>query len=488
MQFFALYVKLNIYRHHIDAVYYLDAGETHMIRFVIAFIVCKLSIFGLRALGRRASHTPGRMALFICPDYIKYLKKPEHIICVTGTNGKSTVCNLLEDTLRKCGYKVLDNKFGSNTANGIAVSLTDGVNMFNKCQYDDCVLEVDELSSPKVYNFVHPDYVIVVDLFRDSVKRNAHPDFISDVISTNVPDDTVLILNADDIIGSRIRVDGNNKRIYFAVDPMPGEIVGEDNIINDASYCPACGGTTEFSFRRYHHIGHIRCRDCGLTNPKADNIARGFDAKEGKLYIEQKGQKYTYPLIQPSVFNIYNELAAISLLLEIGLKPEQIAQAIEDIKVTDSRYYENQINDIKFISHVVKGQNPIAFSVVSNYVKHLEGEKTIFMMLDDNIEIKVASENLTWYYEADLERLADDSIKHIYISGYRAEDMRYRLLLAGVPAERMTTFLDFNDVTEKVDFSLAPTFIMLFELYYYDDQLKVRAAIEKKLQSLGGER
>ena len=168
-----------------------------MFRFIFAFILCKTSIVGLRMLGRRASHTPGRIALHFCPDYIKYLSKPDHIICVTGTNGKSTVCNLLEDSLRNSGYRVLDNKFGSNTANGIASALTKGVTLFNKTKFDDCILEVDERSSPRIYKYVHPDYLVVVDLFRDSIKRNAHPDFISDVISSSVPDDTTLVLNSD---------------------------------------------------------------------------------------------------------------------------------------------------------------------------------------------------------------------------------------------------------------------------------------------------
>ena len=205
------------------------------------------------------------------------------------------------------------------------------------------------------------------------------------------------------------------------------------------------------------------------------------------MYATHNGVAYTYPLIQASTFNIYNEIAAISLLLELGLSPEQIAESFKNIKVTDSRYYEKQIGDVKFISHMVKGLNPVAFSVVSNYVKQIDGDKSVFMFLDDSVDIKTGSENLTWYYEADLERLADDSVKHIYISGFRAEDMKYRLLLAGVPAERMTTFHEPADITEIADFSKAPTFIMLFELYLYDEQMKLRKALEEKIEAYGRE-
>lgn len=458
-----------------------------MLRFIFAFILCKASYAALRLMGRRASHTPGRIALHFCPNYIHYLKKPKHILCVTGTNGKSTVCNLLEDALRSNGYTVLDNKFGSNTENGIAVTLTRGVSIFNRCKYDDCVLEVDERSSPRIFKNIHPDYLIVVDLFRDSCKRNAHPDYISDLITSAVPDDTVLILNADDIIGSRVCINGNNRRIHFGILPLDGEAAGEPNIINDAGYCPVCGAVTEFGFRRYHHIGQFRCPVCGLQNPSADHIVTAIDREKNEMYATHNGVAYTYPLIQASTFNIYNEIAAISLLLELGLSPEQIAESFKNIKVTDSRYYEKQIGDVKFISHMVKGLNPVAFSVVSNYVKQIDGDKSVFMFLDDSVDIKTGSENLTWYYEADLERLADDSVKHIYISGFRAEDMKYRLLLAGVPAERMTTFHEPADITEIADFSKAPTFIMLFELYLYDEQMKLRKALEEKIEAYGRE-
>ena len=230
----------------------------------------------------------------------------------------------------------------------------------------------------------------------------------------------------------------------------------------------------------------MKCRDCGLENPLPDYTVTGFDAAKKELYVTEKEGQFTYPLIQTSAFNVYNEISAISLLRQLQLTPQQIASSLSDVKVTDSRYYEKQVGDVHFISHVMKGQNPIAASVVSNYVRQLPGNKTIFMMLDDNIEIKDSSENITWYYEADFERLNAEEIRHIYISGYRAEDMKYRLLLAGVPAERMTTFTDYHDITSLADFTLSPTFIMIFELYYYDDQLVMRKAIEDKLAAMGG--
>ena len=69
------------------------------IRFFTAMAAAKLAYFGLRLLGRNATYLPGEIAVHICPDFIGYLTKPETVICVTGTNGKTTTSNLLNSVL-----------------------------------------------------------------------------------------------------------------------------------------------------------------------------------------------------------------------------------------------------------------------------------------------------------------------------------------------------------------------------------------------------
>ena len=92
-------------------------------RFYIALWISKAAMLLQKLLGMNASYFPGKLAIKLCPDFLGRIDKPETIITVTGTNGKTTCCNMLLDILTENGYDVLNNKAGSNIDAGIARAL-----------------------------------------------------------------------------------------------------------------------------------------------------------------------------------------------------------------------------------------------------------------------------------------------------------------------------------------------------------------------------
>ena len=96
------------------------------IRYYVALWAAKLSIIALKITRHNGTNFPGVLALRICPDFLKYVGKPQKIIAVTGTNGKTTVSNMLLDMLTMEGKRVMNNKMGSNINSGIASSLIYG--------------------------------------------------------------------------------------------------------------------------------------------------------------------------------------------------------------------------------------------------------------------------------------------------------------------------------------------------------------------------
>ena len=69
---------------------------------------------------------------------------PETVICVTGTNGKTTVSNLLNSVLTKNGYDITNNSFGSNVQAGVAAALLADSDIFGRAKKKMAVLEGGE--------------------------------------------------------------------------------------------------------------------------------------------------------------------------------------------------------------------------------------------------------------------------------------------------------------------------------------------------------
>ena len=108
------------------------------------------------------------------------------------------------------------------------------------------VLEIDERSTIKIFPYVKPNYLVCTNLFRDSIRRNAHPEFISSVINKTLPKETKLILNADDLISSSLGQD--NERLYFVIDKLETDLTQSINIINDMRVCPKCNTKLEYNY------------------------------------------------------------------------------------------------------------------------------------------------------------------------------------------------------------------------------------------------
>ena len=456
-----------------------------MIKFYIALYIAKIVRLILKIFGRKASFLPGRIAIKICNDFLQKVKKPKQIIGVTGTNGKTTVCNLIIDALKQNNYKVMDNSFGSNIDAGIASSFIAGVNIFNKSKYEIAVLEIDERSSPKVFPYIKPTYLICTNLFRDSIRRNAHPEFILNIINKNLPQETKLILNADDLISSSLGK--SNKKIYFAIDKLDTDKTESDNIINDIRICPKCHSLIKYNYVRYHHIGNAYCPNCGFKSPKPDYEVTNIDYKSNKITINSNTKGTTligkYKLISNSIFNIYNMVAVVALLSELGITIDKIQRFFENEKIVESRYQKEEVNGIKIISHMAKGQNPIACSCVFDYIKHEKGKKELILLLFDLFDAKESSENITWLYDCDFEFLNTNDIEKIIIGGPRAEDFYLRLLIAGVPKDKLFFTYNTDETVNYLSLDKEKDIYILFELYDNSIADGVRKKVEEKIKN-----
>lgn len=451
-------------------------------KFYIAMIVAKSIAILLKSIRKNASHFPGMLALKICPDILGKIDKPEQIIAVTGTNGKTTVCNILIDIFKENGYDVLNNRLGSNIDGGITSSLVLGSTILGKPKKKIAVLEVDERSSKKIYPYIKPNYIVCTNLFRDSMKRNAHTEFIVDIINSAIPEESKLVLNADDLICSSIGTNKNEK-IYFGIDKLDTDVKECINIINDIRTCPECDSKLEYDYLRYHHIGKAHCSKCNFKSPKSNYFGTNIDFEKSTIDVETNKGVEKYHMINKNIINIYNMIAAIAVLSEFGLTNEQLKNAFEKYKIVESRYSEEEIDGKKIIKYLAKGQNSVACSRTFDYIKHEKGKKVVMLNLDDYFDARESSENMAWIYDTDYELLNSEDIIQIIIGGARVRDHYLRLLLAGVSKEKI--FFEKNEIeaVKHLDIKSVDKIFILYDVFTKTTADLVRDEIVVKINN-----
>lgn len=452
-------------------------------KFYIALWGAKAGTVLLKLLRRNATYFPGKFALTVCPDFIGRIGKPKTIIGVTGTNGKTTVCNMIEDILRENNYDFVDNKYGSNIDSGIATTLISGVNLRGKAKKEMAVLEIDERSASKVFPYLTPTYLICTNLFRDSLMRNAHTEFISSILTKYIPKETKLVVNADDLISCNVAPD--NERIYFSIDRLKTDTEKCNNIVRDIIVCPKCNTKLEYDYVRYHHIGKAHCPNCEFGTPKADYIAKNIDFETKKMTISKKdGKEEIVNLANINIINIYNILAVTVLLEQLGLKVDQINKGIDKLKIVETRFSEENVenSNIKIVTHLAKGMNPIACSRAFEYAKTTDGNKVAIVIVDDLHEDAKGTENIAWQYDTDYEFLNDDSIKQVIIAGPRYLDGYVRMRMAEVPEEKIICKRDEIEATSMANLDGIDKVVILHDLYSIEETEKIKNKIKEMIK------
>ena len=385
--------------------------------------------------GRPAANFPGKVGLYVDPELIGDLTSRirEGSIVIVGTNGKTTVTNLIADAFEAAGKSVVCNRTGANLDSGVASALlhTRGA--------DWGVFESDELWLAKIVPQLKPDYVVLLNLFRDQLDRVGEIDHIQESIANALASSlqTVLLYNADDPLCQAVADNVGNRVVGFGV----GEDMGlVQNTVADSGMCQHCDEMLDYRWRQYGQLGAYRCPSCGFArlNPlyTACNVRLGdhdtaFDVIGEGLHVSA-----TVPLA--GAYMVYNALAVHAAASMCGLAPAAVETAIEAFDPHNGRLQSYEVDGHRILLNLAK--NPTGFNQNLRIIEQDSGPAAVAFFINDK---EADGHDVSWLWDIDFQELAAVEGLAVYAGGIRSHDMQVRLKYAGIDAQIVEDAEDF---------------------------------------------
>lgn len=394
-------------------------------RKILAIWVTKILILVGKIAGKRSSSTPGSFALKICPDILKILSSQvrHNIYAVCGTNGKTTTNNLLNSILLSSGKNVVCNNVGANMLPGVVTAFVEKCSLFGKFDVDYACLEVDEISTIRVFEHLEPDFVVVTNLFRDQMDRYGAVESTMDFMKQGLDKckNTKLVLNGDDPLLVAFGANSGKECIYYGVGEDVGIAVDETK---EGKFCMTCGEELEYKFHHYSQLGDYSCPKCGFARPSIDFEAKNVNLDSG---ISFDVNSTHFAVKYRGFYNIYNILAAYSVLYLSGVDVEDINKTLQNYKPQIGRMEEFTVRGKNVVLNLAK--NPAGFNQALSTVMCDKRKKNIILAINDMAGDGI---DVTWLWDVDFEQLKYMNADKIYPCGIRRDDLAVRLKYADI--------------------------------------------------------
>ena len=432
-------------------------------RATIAVWAGKFTTKLLRLAGSGGTSLPGKVVLKICPDILGHLAKDVKIICVTGTNGKTTTCHIIRDMIEAEGKTVFCNDAGANLLGGVVSAFVGAATLGGKINTDYALLECDEAALKSIVeHFGRLDVTAVVtNVFRDQLDRYGEVLTTVNKIRAGLSQlpNVKLVLNADCSLTSSLSDLSHSEIHYFGVNGPLYE--GTSSDISDAVYCIHCKTKYQYHYHTFGHLGGFYCEKCGYHRQEPEvALTKVIEWKDASSVIAMDvfGEKVEAEVMLPGGYNLYNALAATEVAHLLGLPNEQIVKVLGGLTTHFGRMEQVMLNDAPL--HLVLVKNPAGFNEVLQFLIQQRPTGNIVFGLNDNY---ADGKDISWIYDVEFERLtqAASGAKHFYFTGKRAYDMQLRLKYADFDTTKFSVEKDYKTLITQLQQSGQETFLVL---------------------------
>ena len=387
--------------------------------------LAKLTRTASKLVGKKGTDLPGKVLRKLNGNVLtKLADNYDEIVFVTGTNGKTTTSNLIGHTLRSAGENFINNfEFAIQGNNNTKLA----------------VIEIDEGSIKKVMKYITPTKFVINNFFRDQIDRFGEIDTLIATIGEQLEGKKIqLILNSDDPFVTRLSKYGEDN-IYFGIAKDAYQF--SDFGISESKFCPNCGMELIYDHVHYSQLGFYKCSKCDFEHQDVKyEVTKAtvepfinMNINNGKILETKLAGDY----------NIYNLLAAYSLLKELGLSEDQIRIGLESYSPTNGRMQSIDLNNNSTVL-LNLAKNPAGLNASLAIANSMKEEINYLLVLNDNGADGI---DISWIWDTDFNILASQKINNIVCSGKRAKELALRLKYSEVKANVEV----YEDVSEAVN-------------------------------------